>query len=326
MKELVSKRLGIIVPVYNEAEALPVFLRVMTPIFDDIRGRGLEPTLIFVDDGSRDASVQIISEMSWPVNVRVLRLSRNFGKESALTAGLAQVDADAVVVLDADLQDPPELIVPMIDKWLNGAKVIVPRRADRSEDSRMKRVTADWFYRLHNKISDVDVPHNAGDFRLMDRAVVEAVNTLPENRRFMKGILAWVGFPTEYMEFKRPARSAGTTKYSFWKMWRYAVEGITSFSEVPLIIWTFLGAMISFLAFSYATYIVISTLIFGVETPGYASMITIVLFLGGIQVLGIGILGEYLGRVYSEVKRRPSFVISEEIRLPADEVGQSDAG
>ena len=177
MKELVSKRLGIIVPVYNEAEALPVFLRVMTPIFDDIRGRGLEPTLIFVDDGSRDASVQIISEMSWPVNVRVLRLSRNFGKESALTAGLAQVDADAVVVLDADLQDPPELIVPMIDKWLNGAKVIVPRRADRSEDSRMKRVTADWFYRLHNKISDVDVPHNAGDFRLMDRAVVEAVNT-----------------------------------------------------------------------------------------------------------------------------------------------------
>lgn len=319
-----TQSLAIIVPAYNEEDAIPVFLTTMTPIFDQIRAKGLEPRLVFVNDGSRDDTVRVISDADWPVDVQLLKLSRNFGKESALTAGLASVDDDAVVVMDADLQDPPELIAEMIDHWRTGSKVVVPRRADRTEDSFSKRLTADWFYRLHNRISNVDVPHNAGDFRLMDRQVVEAVNKLPENRRFMKGILAWVGFETTYMEFKRPARSAGETKYSFWKMWRYAVEGITSFSDVPLIIWTFLGALISLMAFVYASYIVISTLIFGVETPGYASMITVVLFLGGIQVLGIGILGEYLGRVYSEVKRRPSFLIADDIRIPAK--GKADDG
>ena len=307
--------LAIVVPVYNEEDAIPVFQTTVAPLFQALRAKGVEPRLVFVNDGSRDSTIEVIRSANWPVDVQLLNLSRNFGKESALTAGLASVDDDAVVVMDVDLQDPPELILDMVQHWQDGAKVVVPRRTDRSDDSFSKRLTADWFYRLHNQISNVNVPQNAGDFRLMDRVVVEAVNKLPENRRFMKGILAWVGFPTTYLEFKRPARSAGSTKYSFWKMWRYAVEGITSFSDAPLIIWTFVGALIALISFLYASYIVISTLIFGVDTPGYASLITIVLFLGGIQLLGIGILGEYLGRVYSEVKRRPSFLIADDIRI-----------
>lgn len=324
MTQTADQTLAIIVPAYNEEDAIPVFLRVMTPVFDDIRASGLTPRLVFVNDGSRDATVQAIAAADWPVDVQLLCLSRNFGKEAALTAGLAHVDDDAVVVMDADLQDPPELITQMIAHWRKGAKVVLGRRTDRSEDGPLKRKSAQWFYRLHNQISSIEIPYNVGDFRLMDRRVVEAVNQLPENRRFMKGIFAWVGFEPVFIDYKRERRSVGRSKFSGWKLWRFAVEGITSFSEVPLIMWTYLGALISMLAFLYASYIVISTLIFGADTPGYASMITVVLFLGGIQVLGIGILGEYLGRVYSEVKRRPSFVIAEDLHIPAR--GGSDDG
>lgn len=316
MKKPTLKSLAIVVPVFNEEDAIPFFKQAMVPLLQKLGDMGIQSRFVFVNDGSSDKTGEVIGTSDWPVDVHLLNLTRNFGKESALTAGLAHANDDAVVVMDVDLQDPPELIIEMVKHWNCGSKVVIPIRKDRSDDSVSKRLTAELFYRLHNRISNVNVPRNAGDFRLMDRVVVEAVNMLPENRRFMKGILAWVGFSATYLEFKRPVRSAGTTKYSFWKMWRYAVEGITSFSEAPLIIWTFIGAIIAFFAFSYAAYIVTSTLFFGVDTPGYASLITIILFLGGIQLLGIGVLGEYLGRIYSEVKRRPSFLVADDIRIP----------
>ena len=282
--------------------------------------------MIFVDDGSQDGTLDVIASTSWPVEVQLIALSRNFGKEAAMTAGLARAEDDAVVIMDVDLQDPPELVLDMVRAWQGGAKVVLARRTDRSDDGYMKRTSAQWFYRLHNRISNIDIPYNVGDFRLMDRQVVEAVNQLPENRRFMKGLFAWVGFTPVYVDYKRKPRSVGRSRFSGWKLWRFAIEGITSFSEVPLVIWTYLGALISLSSFIYASLIVIRTMIFGIDVPGYASMITIVLFLGGIQVLGVGILGEYLGRVYSEVKRRPPFVIADEIYLPVNEQSDADAG
>lgn len=326
MTQNTTQTLAIIVPVFNEEGALSEFEQVMSPILDEISTKGLTPRFVFVDDGSRDATVQKIAEIDWSVDVQLICLSRNFGKEAAMTAGLAQACDDAVVVMDADLQDPPELITEMIDHWRAGAKVVLGRRNDRSEDGRLKRVSAQWFYRLHNRISSIEIPYNVGDFRLMDRRVVEAVNQLPENRRFMKGIFAWVGFKPVFVDYKRQPRSIGTSKFSGWKLWRVAVEGITSFSEVPLVVWTYLGALIAFSSFIYAGLIVLRTLVFGIDVPGYASMITIVLFLGGIQVLGIGILGEYLGRVYSEVKRRPPFIVAETREIPASKDGHRDAG
>ena len=322
-----SQTIAIIVPVFNEEDSISVFCREITPILTRIRSEfGLAVRLVFVDDGSQDGTQREITNTEWPADVQLISLSRNFGKEAAMTAGLARVSDDAVVIMDADLQDPPELIFEMIAEWQKGAKVVLARRKDRSDDGFLKRLTAQWFYRLHNRISNIDIPYNVGDFRLMDRQVVEAVNQLPESRRFMKGLFAWVGFTPVYLDYKRPARQAGKSKFSGWKLWRFAVEGITSFSEVPLVIWTYLGALISLSSFVYASFIVVRTLLFGTDVPGYASMITIVLFLGGIQVLGIGILGEYLGRVYSEVKRRPPFVIEEETHISASVEVESDAG
>lgn len=322
-----SQTIAIIVPVFNEEDSISVFCREITPILTRIRSEfGLAVRLVFVDDGSQDGTQREITNTEWPADVQLISLSRNFGKEAAMTAGLARVSDDAVVIMDADLQDPPELIFEMIAEWQKGAKVVLARRKDRSDDGFLKRLTAQWFYRLHNRISNIDIPYNVGDYRLMDRQVVEAVNQLPESRRFMKGLFAWVGFTPVYLDYKRPARQAGKSKFSGWKLWRFAVEGITSFSEVPLVIWTYLGALISLSSFVYASFIVVRTLLFGTDVPGYASMITIVLFLGGIQVLGIGILGEYLGRVYSEVKRRPPFVIEEETHISASVEVESDAG
>lgn len=242
--------------------------------------------------------------------ITVLELSRNFGKEAAMSAGLAEASGDAVAIIDVDLQDPPDLILDMIAHWLDGAKVVLARRNDRSEDGATKRRTAGWFYALHNLMSDVPIPHNVGDFRLMDRDVVNEVNRLPENRRFMKGIFAWVGFAPVVIEYKRASRSRGTTKFSGGRLWRLAVEGITSFSAAPLVVWTIVGVAISALSFVYASFIVLRTLIVGVDVPGYASLLVGILFLGGIQVLGIGVLGQYVSRIYAEVKRRPPYVIA----------------
>lgn len=305
---------SIVIPVFNEAEAVGAFLAEMQKTAEEIAHRfegGIRLELIFVDDGSRDDTLaRLLSAPSPRLPFRVVELSRNFGKEAAMSAGLSEAQGDAVAIIDVDLQDPPDLIPEMIDHWLKGAKVVLARRSDRSEDSYLKRRTARWFYALHNLISDVQIPHNVGDFRLMDREVVNEVNRLGENRRFMKGIFAWVGFEPVIIDYKRPARAAGTTKFSGWRLWRFAIEGITSFSTAPLVVWTYVGFAISALSLAYAIFVVLRTLIFGVDVPGFASLLVGILFLGGIQLLGIGILGEYIGRIYSEVKRRPPYVIA----------------
>jgi len=316
-----TRLVSVVVPVFNEAESVGPFLAEMEKAATDVTRRfagevALE--LVFVDDGSRDSTVaRLLSEPARGLTFRIIELSRNFGKEAAMSAGLTEAEGDAVAIIDVDLQDPPDLIADMIDHWLNGAKVVLARRSDRSEDSYMKRRTAGWFYELHNLISDVQIPHNVGDFRLMDREVVNEVNRLGENRRFMKGIFAWVGFEPVIIEYKRPARAAGTTKFSGWRLWRFAIEGITSFSTAPLVIWTYIGFAISALSLAYAILVILRTLIFGVDVPGFASLLVGILFLGGIQLLGIGILGEYIGRIYSEVKRRPPYVVAKRHDGPA---------
>lgn len=316
-----TRLVSVVVPVFNEAESVGPFLAEMGKAAQDVAHRfagkvALE--LVFVDDGSRDGTVaRLLSTETPGLTFRIIELSRNFGKEAAMSAGLTEATGDAVALIDVDLQDPPELIAEMIDRWLGGAKVVLARRSDRSEDSYMKRRTAGWFYALHNLISDVQIPHNVGDFRLMDREVVAEVNRLSENRRFMKGIFAWVGFEPVIIDYKRPARETGTTKFSGWRLWRFAIEGITSFSTAPLVMWTYIGFAISALSLAYAILVIVRTLIFGVDVPGFASLLVGILFLGGIQLLGIGIMGEYIGRIYSEVKRRPPYVVAQRHEGPA---------
>jgi len=310
-----TKRLvSVVVPVFNEAESVGPFLVEMEKAAADVARRfagAVVLELVFVDDGSRDETIaRLLAAETRGMALRIIELSRNFGKEAAMSAGLTEAAGDAVAIIDVDLQDPPELIPDMIDRWLEGAKVVLARRNDRSEDSYMKRRTAGWFYALHNLISDVQIPHNVGDFRLMDREVVTEVNRLSENRRFMKGIFAWVGFKPVIIEYKRPARETGTSKFSGWRLWRFAIEGITSFSAAPLVMWTYIGFAISALSLAYAILVILRTLIFGVDVPGFASLLVGILFLGGIQLLGIGIMGEYIGRIYSEVKRRPPYVVA----------------
>lgn len=319
--------LSVVVPVHDEEEAIGPFLAEVVPVLRAIAAEeGVESELVFVDDGSRDETTARLLAARPGLALRLIRLSRNFGKEAAMTAGLAEARGDAVVIIDVDLQDPPELIAQMVRRWRAGARVVLARRADRSADSWRKRASAHAFYRLHNRISSTRIPEDVGDFRLMDRRVVEALNALPENRRFMKGLFAWVGFEPEIIDYERRKRAAGKSKFSGWRLWRFALEGITSFSAVPLTVWTYVGAAISLASFGYASFIVARTLIWGRDVPGYASMIVAILFLGGIQILGIGILGEYLGRVYSEVKRRPPYIVAERHALPAEPEEARDGG
>ena len=314
-----NKLISIVVPVFNEEDSILGFVGEMEcVIFNASMPAGVEFEILFVNDGSTDQTLRTILAVQSQLKIRVINFSRNFGKEAALTAGIAEALGAAVILMDVDLQDPPALLPEMVQKWLSGSKVVLARRVDRSEDSYLKRITAKWFYSVHNSISNINIPPNVGDFRLMDRVVVDAVKRLPENRRFMKGIFAWVGFDADYVDYKREKRSAGYTKFSPWKLWRFAVEGITSFSDLPLVVWTYVGFLISSTAFVYASFIVIRTLIFGVDVPGYASLLTGVLFLGGIQILGMGIMGEYIGRIYSEVKGRPSYIVADRYELVRD--------
>ena len=268
--------------------------------------------IVCVNDGSRDNTLKILKAFAdKDKRIRVVDFSRNFGKEAALTAALDYAKGDAVIPIDADLQDPPELILKMIEKWHDGYEVILAKRADRSSDSFLKRVTASLFYKFHNIISQPHIPENVGDFRLMDRKVVDALGGLKETHRFMKGLFAWVGFKTFTLEYTRDVRASGSTKFNGVKLWKLALEGITSFSSAPLTIWLYAGSVIALSAFIYGLYIFIRTLIFGIDVPGYASLVCLILFFGGLQLIGIGILGEYLGRTYIESKRRPVYIVRE---------------
>ncbi|MEJ2613016.1 MAG: glycosyltransferase family 2 protein [Candidatus Thiodiazotropha sp.] len=302
--------LTLIVPVFNESETVSLFIGRIKEIFEEIKEIKLD--VVFINDGSADDTLERLLELrNQHGEIRIVDLSRNFGKEAALTAGLKVASGHVVVPIDVDLQDPPELILEMIRRWRDGYDVVVGKRINRDSDSWVKRKSAILFYRIHNKISDPKIPENVGDFRLMDRSVVEALNELPESRRFMKGLFAWVGFRTAVVEYVRPERIAGVTKFNGWRLWNFALEGITSFSTDPLRIWTYVGGVVASISFLFAIFMVVKVLVYGVDVPGYASVVVAVTFLGGLQLVGIGIIGEYLGRSYIESKRRPVYLIRE---------------
>ena len=243
--------------------------------------------------------------------IKIVTLSRNFGKEAALSAGLDLAQGRAIIPIDADLQDPPELIIDMVNKWREGYDVVFARRSSRMRDTFGKRTTASLFYRFFNLISDIPIPQDTGDYRLIDRKVVTAIQRMPERNRFMKGLFAWVGFKQAEVAFKRKPRQAGKTNWNYWKLWNFALSGIISFSTLPLRIWSYLGACISLCSFIYAAFLIIRTLIFGVDVPGYASLMVVILIMGGLNLVVLGIIGEYLGRTYIESKQRPLYVINE---------------
>ena len=309
--------LSLVVPVYNEADGLAAFFDRVVPIAESV-ARSYE--VICVNDGSTDDSLAVL-RTARAVNprIRIVDLARNFGKEVALTAGLEYAVGRAVVPLDADLQDPPELIPEMIAKWREGYDMVLAVRADRSADSAFKRVTARMFYRVIGRVSEVPIPSDAGDFRLMDRRVVDALKRLPERTRFMKGLFAWLGFRQATVTYTRPARVAGSSKWRLWRLWNFALEGILSFTTLPLRVWTYFGLVIAAFSLGYILLIVARTLVLGAEVPGYPSLAVMILFFSGLNMIGLGIMGEYLGRVFVEVKQRPLYLVREEIGFePAD--------
>jgi glycosyltransferase involved in cell wall biosynthesis len=265
---------------------------------------------ICVNDGSNDKTLDELLEcVQQDSRYVVLELSRNFGKEAAMSAGIDHAKGDCIIPIDADLQDPPQLIGKMLSEWQKGAEVVLAKRIDRSTDSFAKRTSALMFYRLHNAVSSLKIPENVGDFRLMDRIVVEALKQLPERQRFMKGLFAWLGFRTVTVEYIREPRAVGNSKFSGWKLWNFAIEGVTSFSLVPLKVWTYIGALGSVFALCYASFITIRTIIFGIDVPGYASLLVVMLFFGSLQLMSLGVIGEYIGRIYFESKQRPLYII-----------------
>jgi len=302
-------KISLIVPVFNEENAIPMFYQAVR---NNKELQKYQVEIVFVNDGSTDnTDAQIKAIIKCDPLVVLINFSRNFGKEPALFAGIEHASGDLVVPIDVDLQDPIEIIPKLIEKHEQGADVVLAKRADRSSDNWIKRKSAGLFYKIHNKISHPKIEENVGDFRLMSRPVVEAIKKMPERQLFMKGLLSWVGFKTEIVEYKREKRSIGKTKFSGWRLWNLALEGVTSFSTAPLRIWTYIGVFVAFLSFVYAAVVVFEKLVYGIEISGYASIMTVILFLGGIQIIGIGILGEYLGRVYMETKKRPRYIISE---------------
>lgn len=303
--------ISIVCPCYNEADVIEAFVSRLTEVLSsDIS----EFELVCINDGSSDNTLpKLLGLQSGPLSLRIIDLSRRFGKEAAIAAGLDYADGDAVIIIDADLQDPPELIPELVAAWRDGNKVVVARRSDRSSDTFMKRQTARAFYRLHNWISETEIPLDVGDFRLIDREVVNVLCKLPERQRFMKGLFNWVGYEAHVVDYVREKRADGHTKFNWWRLWNLGLEGITSFSTAPLRIWTYVGVAISALSIVYGTYIVVRTLVFGVEVAGYASLLTAVLFLGGVQLISLGVIGEYIGRIYMESKGRPIYVVRREL-------------
>jgi polyisoprenyl-phosphate glycosyltransferase len=306
-RDRAGRLLSIVVPMHNEAEVLDVFFERIAAATRDL---GVAVEIICVDDGSRDATLTgLVGRARLNPAVKVIALARNFGKEAALTAGIDAARGDMVVPIDADLQDPPELIADFITRWEEGYDVVYGSRADRSSDTAMKRGTAQLFYRIFNKVSDLDIPESAGDFRLMDRQVVEALKQLPERNRFMKGLFAWVGFRQIGVPYVRPQRHAGTSSMGYLRLWRFALDGITSFSTAPLRIWTVVGLGGALLAVIAAISLIVRVLIVGREAPGYASLMVVILLGFAVQMIAFGVLGEYVGRLYQEVKGRPIYVV-----------------
>ena len=312
---LLSPLLSVVVPVKNEEESILPFVARVGAILDGIAAEeGWE--ILFVDDGSSDGTLAAIAAANQrDPRVRALSLSRNFGKEAALSAGLDHARGRAVVPMDVDLQDPPEVLPEMVAKWRDGYEMVFGVRRCRDSDGWAKRVTAGLYYRAHNAVSHDKIPENAGDFRLMDRKVVEVIRKLPERNRFMKGLFAWAGFRQAAVEYDRAERATGTTKFNGWKLWTLALDGITSSSTAPLRIWSYIGALVALFALGYAGFLAAATLVFGNAVPGYASIMVSVLFLGGVQLISLGVLGEYVGRILTETKQRPLYVVRDTVGI-----------
>ncbi len=307
--------LSIIVPFFNEEEVLPEFHSRLTKVLDELP---ISSEIVYVDDGSKDNSLALVESFtSIASSISVIGLSRNFGKESAMSAGLEHCRGQAVILLDADLQDPPELIPDMVSKWREGYDVVNMQRSQRDGETWFKKFSAASFYRVMNAAAKIDVPENVGDFRLLSREVVDHINQLPERNRYMKGIFSWPGFKQTTVQFKRDARFCGETKWNYLKLLGLAMDGITSFSIRPLRIATALGSMVALSAFVYGMFIIFKTLMFGEPITGYPSMMVVQLALGGIQLLSIGLMGEYIGRIFIETKNRPLYLIQSVVDKPA---------
>ncbi|MFT5082506.1 MAG: glycosyltransferase involved in cell wall biosynthesis [Lentisphaeria bacterium] len=299
--------LSLLVPMYDEADTIPVFFPAIKKVLSQL---DIDWEIICINDGSKDATAELVlAEAAQDSRIKLVSFSRNFGKEPAMSAALDYASGDAVIPIDADLQDPPEIIGDMVERWRQGAQVVFAKRASRKSDSMVKRQTAHLFYKVFNRISDTFIPENVGDFRLLDRRVVDVIKQLPEKDRFMKGLFSWPGFKSVTIEFDRQEREQGQSKFNYWKLWNFAISGITSFSTMPIRMGTYLGMFIAILSFIYGVVVITKTVISGVDVPGYASIIVIILFLGGIQLFFMGLLGEYIGRIYKEVKNRPLYVV-----------------
>ena len=303
----VAVELSLVVPMFDEAQGLDAFMTRVTGVLD---ATGMDYEIVCVNDGSRDDTLARLREhRRRDARVKVVNLSRNFGQEPALCAGLALCRGRAVVPIDADLQDPPELIPQLIEKWREGFDVVYAVRRSRAGEGVLKRATSSVFWRIHNALITVSIPANTGIFRLMSRRAVDALNALPEKQRFMKTLMSFAGFPAAEVAFERAPRTAGATKWPWGKMWTAALDGITAFSTLPLRVWSYVGLAVSVSAFAYAVFLVVSKLAYGGQVPGYASLMVVVLFLGGVQLITLGVLGEYLGRIFHEVKARPTYII-----------------
>lgn len=298
--------ISVVVPAHNEDGGLGRFHQRLARTLQDVRNW----EVVYIDDGSTDATLAVMEALRIQDDrVAVISLSRNFGKEIAITAGLDHAAGEAVVVIDADLQDPPELIPDLLAQWRAGFDMVYAKRRSRSGESWLKRGTAHGFYRLMQRMGDLKIPEDTGDFRLMSRRVVDAVRQLREQHRFMKGLFAWVGYPTTFILYDRQPRAAGVSKWSYWKLWNLALEGITSFTVMPLKLATYVGLGVALLSVIYAVQVIVKTLIIGNPVAGYPSLMTVVLFLGGIQLMFLGVIGEYLGRVFNETKQRPLYLV-----------------
>jgi len=305
---------SVVIPVFNEQEVLAEFHNRLLSVIDKLPRHVFE--IVYVNDGSQDLTItHLMKFAAHDQRVQFLDLSRNFGKEAAMTAGIDHVNGDAVILIDADLQDPPELIPEMLITWATGYDMVCMKRSSRDGESFLKKITASWFYTLMSCVGEIQVPENVGDFRLMSRPVIDALKCLPERTRFMKGLFAWVGFKTCILPYHRDARYAGTSKWNYWRLWNFALEGLTSFTVAPLKVASYTGFLTALSSLGYAVFVLSKALIYGDPVPGYPSLMVVVLFLGGLQLLALGVIGEYLGRMFIESKHRPLYLLKDQVQV-----------
>lgn len=309
---MIKRNVSLLVPVFNESQSIECFIAEVNKL---LQHEVINFDIVFIDDGSVDATVDIIKSTKTSIPTRILKLSRNFGKDHAICAGFEYCSSDAAIVMDVDLQDPLEVVLEMIPHWLSGYAIVNGKRTSRDGDSWLKRKTATMFYSLINRMTKFELKDNVGDFKLIDRQVIDVINLLPEKVRFFKGISAWVGFSQIDIPYSRPPRKYGETRWNYIKLWNFALDGIVGFTSAPLKIWTYIGFVVSSMSFTYGIFILVRSILFGVNIPGYSSIVVLLTFLLGIVLCGLGIVGEYVARIYEEVKGRPVYIIEDEIEV-----------